>query len=116
MNKTDAPPTPADVFHLLRSYPLRWLVPAITVAMLAAVFTAVWPRSWVATQGLIVRNAATNAQWETPGKFRLDNELKVTTATESKCGPQLRRHQPPPRRVHGVLFSDMAIWDSSPKS
>ena len=75
------PLTPADVFYLLRAYPLRWLMPTMIIAILAAVFTAVWPRSWVANQGLIVRNAATDAQRDTPGKFRLDNELKVTLET-----------------------------------
>lgn len=81
MNRTDAPPTPADVIRMLRKHPRRWLVPTILVTLLAVVFTVLWPRSWVATQGLIVRNEATDTPQETPGKFRFDNELKVAQET-----------------------------------
>ncbi len=72
--------TPADVAHLLRIHWKRWIVPAVCVAGLVAVYAVLRPAVWEATQTLIIRNEAANNQLG-PGKFGHSDERKAVLET-----------------------------------
>ncbi|MCL4194474.1 MAG: hypothetical protein KJZ87_22250 [Thermoguttaceae bacterium] len=58
----------------------RLLLTAAVVAFLAAAYVAVAPRTWEASQAILIRNDA-SGRVEAPGKFRLDDEMKTTQET-----------------------------------
>ena len=53
---TPPPVSPQDILRTLREHPRRWLVPTGIVAMLSLMFAIVRPRTWEATQALVVRD------------------------------------------------------------
>jgi len=75
------PNTPfRDSSYLLLAYPMRWLIPAVTIAALAGLYAAFGPATWEASQALIVRNEASNRQ-EGPGKFDHPEDMKTVEET-----------------------------------
>ena len=69
-----------DWLNVCRRYPMRWLGPAAVVIVFAGVYALARHNTWEATQALFVRNEATN-RWDSPGKFRHDDEMKITQET-----------------------------------
>lgn len=67
------------VFHLLRVRRKQWLVPAVVIALVVGVYAIVRPATWEASQALMVRNEASNAE-KSPGKFSPD-EMKTVQET-----------------------------------
>lgn len=72
--------TPAEVANLLRNHPKRWLIPAAAISVLAAVLAVALPRTWEASQALVVRKEAAGNQ-DGPGKFNLQDEMKTVQET-----------------------------------
>ncbi len=68
-----------DVFSLLRAYPLRWLIPALAVAIAATVYAERRPITWEASQALMVRDEA--AGTDHPGRFRVLDDMKTVQDT-----------------------------------
>ncbi len=58
----------------------RLLLTAAGIAFLAAAYAAFAPRTWEASQAILIRNDA-SGRVEAPGKFRLDDEMKTTQET-----------------------------------
>jgi uncharacterized protein involved in exopolysaccharide biosynthesis len=71
---------PTSVLHLLRQYWKRWLLPAVVIAAAATVYALVGPATWEASQALMVRNQASNAE-RSPGKFSDPDEMKTVQET-----------------------------------
>jgi uncharacterized protein involved in exopolysaccharide biosynthesis len=69
-----------QVFHPLRIHVKRWLVPALAIAVAVGVYAAVHDASWQASQALMVRNEASNAE-RSPGKFNYPEEMKTVQET-----------------------------------
>jgi succinoglycan biosynthesis transport protein ExoP len=81
MHPTSPPAVPAfHAIHLLAAHPVRWLLPAVAVALLAWVYTMVHTPVWEASQTLIIRNEATNSR-ESPGKFSQPDQMKTVQET-----------------------------------
>ncbi len=81
MNHTEATATsPVELLHVCRRYWRRWVIPAVTVAVLAAVYATLRSDTWEASQTLFVRNEAVSSD-DSPGKFRHDDEMKITQET-----------------------------------
>lgn len=72
--------TPGQFLSILWRHPRRWLVPALAVALLAALYALVRPDQWEASQALIVRNEAAN-NGDRPGKFIHSDEMKTAQET-----------------------------------
>lgn len=53
---TPPPVSPRDIVRTLREHPRRWLGPTVLVATISLVFAIVRPRTWEATQALVVRD------------------------------------------------------------
>ena len=68
-----------DLFRILRTYWLRWLVPAAIVSLLTMFYAARKPAIWEASQALIVRDEATGG--DRPGKFHLAEDMKTVQET-----------------------------------
>lgn len=66
--------------HVVATPPATALLTAAVVAFLAAAYVAVAPRTWEASQAILIRNDA-SGRVEAPGKFRLDDEMKTTQET-----------------------------------
>ena len=60
---------PRELGRLLLVYWRRWAVAALLATAAAAVYALVAPKTWQASQALIVRNEAGGGEME-PGKFR----------------------------------------------
>lgn len=73
--------TLSEVYRLLREYPRRWLVPTVAIFTVALVYALTHPGDWEASQALIVRNEASNAAGDAPGKFRTIEDMKATQET-----------------------------------
>jgi uncharacterized protein involved in exopolysaccharide biosynthesis len=71
---------PTHVFHLLRVHVMRWLLPAVVIAAAVAIYAVVRPATWEASQALMVRNEASNAE-RSPGKFSYPDEMKTVQET-----------------------------------
>ncbi|HEX4132358.1 MAG TPA: hypothetical protein VHZ24_20165 [Pirellulales bacterium] len=69
-----------DGLQLLVKFPLRWAVPAVSVAVLVGAFVMARRDTWEATQTLVARNDTGGAQ-DGPGKFRHSDELKAVLET-----------------------------------
>lgn len=67
-------------FRVLRTYRLRWVVPTVVIAALAATYAFVRKPTWQAAQALVVRSEA-NVANEPPGKFRQAEDMKVSQET-----------------------------------
>lgn len=73
-------PSPQQLLGLLRAHVWLWLVPAVLIAAAVGVYAVVYDASWEASQALIVRNEASNAD-KTPGKFNYPEEMKAIQET-----------------------------------
>jgi polysaccharide biosynthesis transport protein len=73
-------PSPRQLLHLLRVYAKRWLIPAVVIAVVAVAYAVLHTPTWEATQALIVRNEASNAE-RSPGKFSYPEEMKTVQET-----------------------------------
>jgi succinoglycan biosynthesis transport protein ExoP len=72
--------SPKQILHLLRAHLALWLVPAVVVAAAVGIYAAVYQATWEASQALIVRNEASNAE-KSPGKFSYPEEMKTVQET-----------------------------------
>ena len=77
---TPTVPSPRQVLHLLRVHVWLWLVPAVLISAGVGVYAVVHQSTWEASQALIVRNEASNAE-KTPGKFSYPEEMKTVQET-----------------------------------
>ncbi len=73
-------PSPAELARLLVVYAPRWIVPAVVVGALAAVYAVFGLDTWEATQTLVIRNEAVNNS-AGPGKFGHTDEMKTVQET-----------------------------------
>lgn len=71
--------TPRDVFALLRKYPFRWLLPALLITALAAVYAKMRPAVWEASQALMVRDEAGGG--DHLGRFHVAEDMKTVQET-----------------------------------
>jgi uncharacterized protein involved in exopolysaccharide biosynthesis len=72
---------PIDFIHILRTHFRWWVVPTVVCSILAAGYSLVAPRSWQATQALIVRPEAASVSEEHLGKFSDLSEMKTLQET-----------------------------------
>jgi uncharacterized protein involved in exopolysaccharide biosynthesis len=72
---------PIDLIRSLRTHVRWWAIPAIACAVIAALYSLVAPRSWQATQALIVRPEAASVSEERLGKFADLSEMKTLQET-----------------------------------
>jgi len=72
--------TPGEVVHLFRTHPKRWIVPAIAVFAIVAIYAVVKPHYWEATQALTVRDEAAG-NLDGIGNFRHTDDMKALEAT-----------------------------------
>ena len=72
--------SPTHVFRLLRVHVKRWLLPAVAIAAAVGVYAVVRHATWEASQALMVRNEASNAE-KSPGKFSYPEEMKTIQET-----------------------------------
>ena len=77
---TPTVPSPRQVLHLLRVHVWLWLVPAVLISAGVGVYAVVHQSTWEASQALMVRNEASNAE-KTPGKFSYPEEMKTVQET-----------------------------------
>ena len=68
-----------DVFQLLKTYPLRWLLPTVAIAIAAFFYARSRPAMWEASQALIVRDEA--AGTDHLGKFHIVDDMKTVQET-----------------------------------
>ena len=80
MNFQPATSSPTHVIDLLRSHAKQWLLPAVAIAAVVGVYALVRPATWEASQALMVRNEASNAE-KSPGKFSYPEEMKTIQET-----------------------------------
>jgi polysaccharide biosynthesis transport protein len=81
MNPTYRTASPTThVFDLLRVHTLRWMLPAVAIAAVVGVYAVVRHATWEASQALMVRNEASNAE-KSPGKFSYPDEMKTVQET-----------------------------------
>ena len=73
-------PSPTHLFQLLRVHVKRWLLPAVAIAAVVGVYAVVRQATWEASQALMVRNDASNAE-KSPGKFSDPEEMKTVQET-----------------------------------
>ncbi len=71
---------PRELAGLLVVYWRRWAIPAVVITAAAATYAVVAPKTWQASQALIVRNEAAAGDTN-PGKFRGIEEMKGTQET-----------------------------------
>jgi len=72
--------SPTHLFRLLRVHVKRWLLPAVAIAAVVGVYAVVRQATWEASQALMVRNEASNAE-KSPGKFSYPEEMKTVQET-----------------------------------
>jgi len=72
--------TNRPIFDFLWDYRRRWLLPAVVISLIVALFAVVRQDTWEATQALIVRNEAFSAE-RGPGKFAYPEEMKTVQET-----------------------------------
>jgi uncharacterized protein involved in exopolysaccharide biosynthesis len=65
---------------VLRRYPIRWLLPAVTLAAISGWYAAVRSPTWEASQALLVRKEAVASE-EIPGEFRHAEEMQGVQET-----------------------------------
>lgn len=73
--------TPAVMLGLLLRHRYLWLAPAVAGFALAAFYSLVTPRTWSASQGLIVRSEAAGYTDQRLGKFTDLSEMKTVQET-----------------------------------
>jgi succinoglycan biosynthesis transport protein ExoP len=72
---------PVDFIRILRAHVSWWVVPAVVCGVLAAAYSLVAPRTWQATQALIIRPEAASVSEEQSGKFADLSEMKTLQET-----------------------------------
>ncbi len=87
---------PRELGRLLIVYWRRWVVVTLLVTAAAAAYALVAPKTWQATQALIVRNEAAGSETD-PGRFRGADDLKSTQETILELA-----------KSHGVLQATLA--------
>jgi uncharacterized protein involved in exopolysaccharide biosynthesis len=81
MNSPKPPlPSPHEVLEILAGHWRRWLTPAVLLGIAAAVYALVSQPTWQASQALILRNEAANAD-ATLGKFSRSDDMKTVQET-----------------------------------
>ncbi len=72
----------ADILRLFRNHLWRWLIPTVTIVVVAAVYAVVRARQWEVSQAMIVRNEAiTQSDRQQPGKFERVDQMKTVQET-----------------------------------
>ena len=71
---------PRELGQLLLVYWRRWATTALLATVAAAGYALFAPKTWLASQALIVRNEAVGGETE-PGKFRGADDLKSIQET-----------------------------------
>lgn len=87
---------PRELGRLLVVYWRRWATAALLATVAAAAYALLAPKTWQATQALIVRNEAAGTETE-PGKFRGSEDLKSIQETIMELS-----------KSHGVLKATLA--------
>ncbi len=72
--------SPRQVARILVVHAKSWLVPAVVVGLLAAVYAVVHRPTWESSQALIVRDEVANNE-DGPGKFSHADEMKAVQET-----------------------------------
>lgn len=70
----------ADLYDSLLRHKLRWLVPAVGLSMLVAIYALLKEDTWQVSQPIIVRDD-TSLRTAKLGEFAVDNPLKVSVET-----------------------------------
>ncbi len=78
--KSHAISEPRELARLLVVYWRRWAIPAAIVTTLAAGYATIAPKTWQASQAMIVRNEASIGE-SSPGKFHGPEDLKTIQET-----------------------------------
>jgi uncharacterized protein involved in exopolysaccharide biosynthesis len=73
-------PSPRQLVSLLQAHVWLWLVPTVVITAAVGVYALVHQSTWEASQALIVRNVAANAE-KGPGKFSAPEEMKTIQET-----------------------------------
>ena len=73
-------PNPYEVLGILATHWRRLLAPAVVLGVMAAVYAAVSPPTWQASQALMIRNEAANSD-SAQGKFSRSDEMKTVQET-----------------------------------
>lgn len=73
--------SPRQLFVLATHHRRLWIVPMVLCAVLAAGYSLVTPRSWKATQGLLIRPEAAGLGTDKLGKFSDLSEMKTIQET-----------------------------------
>jgi uncharacterized protein involved in exopolysaccharide biosynthesis len=72
---------PIDFIRILRTHVRWWAVPAVVCAVIAATYSLIAPRTWQASQALIIRPEAASVSEENVGKFSDLSEMKTLQET-----------------------------------
>ena len=72
--------SPSQLVSVLLRYPVRWVAPALVVAVLVGAYALVRPSTWEASQALVVRNEASTSEAR-PGKFSHPDERQTVQET-----------------------------------
>ena len=94
-------PSPRQVLHLLRVHVWLWLVPAVLIAAVVGVYAVVHQATWEASQALIVRNEASNAEKDA-------GQVQLSRGNEDRPGDDPGSGQEPQRVGGGVARSRAA--------
>ena len=70
----------ADITFALIHYPLRWMIPAVVVALAAIGYAIMMPSAWEATQAIVLRDEAVSSLGK-PGAFSGTAEMKHAQET-----------------------------------
>jgi uncharacterized protein involved in exopolysaccharide biosynthesis len=81
MNPTLPSATPATVLTLLKVHRKLWLAPTVACGLLASLVALTTPRTWEATQALVVRQEAASSRTAQPGKFSDLYEMRTLQET-----------------------------------
>lgn len=73
--------SPSQLVELFVRHRRWWIVPTVSVALLAGVVSLVMPRQWKATQGLLIRPEAAGLGIDRLGKFSDLSEMKTIQET-----------------------------------
>ncbi len=100
-----------ELGRLLIKYWVRWAVPMVLVGLGATAYAVIAPKTWQASQALIVRNEASGSADLAPGKFRGPEDLKAVEDTISELAHSrvvlagaLAEVGPPPGTVAGPVW------------
>jgi polysaccharide biosynthesis transport protein len=72
--------SPSQVLEVLRVRVKLWAVPAVVIAVVVGIYAVAHEATWEASQALMVRNEASNAE-KSPGKFSYPEEMKTVQET-----------------------------------